>query len=120
MQRSRLLVELSYFFVFFVLLALASACGGPLSEGRSEFDKGHYAAARQALASMDRPGRWGVPERAQYALYRGLTCGALGDLARARAWLHEARALEDAYPGSLPADDEQRLRAAMQSYEVAP
>ncbi len=102
------------------LLAILTACGGPLSHGRAEFDEGHYAAARQTLASMDRPGRWGVPERALYALYRGLSCGALGDVARAREWLYEARALEDAYPGSLQADDDHRLRAALQTYEVAP
>jgi hypothetical protein len=102
------------------LVMILPACGGPLSEGQSEFDKGHYAAAKQALASMDRPGHWGVPERAEYALYRGLTAGALGDVAHARAWLYEARALEDAYPGSLPSEDEERLRAALQTYEVAP
>jgi hypothetical protein len=105
-----------------VLLAPAAltACGGPLSEGRSEFDKGHYAVARHVLTSMDHPGKWGVPERAEYALYRGLSCGALGDVPRARAFLAEARALEDAYPGSLPPEDDHRLRAALQTYEMDP
>jgi hypothetical protein len=104
-----------------VLLALlACACSGPLARGQAEFDKGHYAAARQILTGMDHPGRWEVPERAGYALYRGLTSGALGDVARARVWLREARALEDTYPGSLPADDDHRLRAALLTYEVAP
>jgi hypothetical protein len=103
-----------------VLASLSSACGGRLSEGRSEFDKGHYAAARQVLTAMDHGGQWPVPERAQYALYRGLTCGALGDVGRASVWLREARSLEDAHPGALAADDDARLRAALQSYEVAP
>jgi hypothetical protein len=101
-------------------LLVVCGCGGPLAEGEDQFDKGHYAAAKQALASMDRPGAWGVPERAEYALYRGLTSGALGDVPRAKAWLLEARALEDAYPGSLSTEHEQRLRAALQTYEVAP
>jgi len=87
-----------------LLTTVLSACSGPLSEGRSEFDKGHYAAARHVLTSMDHPGKWGVPERAEYALYRGLSCGAL----------------EDAYPGSLPAEDDHRLRAALQTYEMDP
>jgi len=103
-----------------LLTTVLSACSGPLSEGRSEFDKGHYAAARHVLTSMDHPGKWGVPERAEYALYRGLSCGALGDVAHARAFLAEARALEDAYPGSLPAEDDHRLRAALQTYEMDP
>jgi hypothetical protein len=103
-----------------LLLAALPACGGSLAEGRSEFDEGHYAAARHVLAAMDHPGKWGVPERAGYALYRGLSCGALGDVPRARAFLAEARALEDAYPGSLSPEDDHRLRAALQTYEVAP
>ena len=69
-----------------LLLAL-SACGGPLSEGQSLFENGHYAEAKQRLASMEVPGRrWTVAERARFALYRGLTLGALGDLPRATAW----------------------------------
>jgi hypothetical protein len=103
------------------LLALAVAgCGGPLSDARTEFDRGHYAAARQVLASMERTGVWEVPERAGYALYRGLSCGALGDVPRARVWLAQARALRDAHPGALSPDDEARLRAALQTYEVGP
>ena len=70
--------------------------------------------------ALDHPGRWAVPDRATYALYRGLSSGALGDVARARAFLLEARALEQAYPGSLPAEDDRRLRVALRTYEVAP
>jgi hypothetical protein len=103
------------------VLALAvAACGGPLSDARTEFDRGHYVAARQVLASMERTGVWEVPERAGYALYRGLTCGALGDVPRARVWLDQARTLRDAHPGALSADDEARLHAALQTYGVGP
>ncbi len=104
-----------------LLLALPVAgCGGPLSDARTEFDRGHYPAARQALASMERNGVWEVSERAAYALYRGLTCGALGDVPRARVWLGQARALRDAHPGALSPDDEARLHAALQTFEVGP
>jgi hypothetical protein len=103
-----------------VACAALCACGGPLSDARAEFDRGHYAAARQLLAPLDHPGRWVVSDRATYALYRGLTCGALGDVGRARAWLLEARALEQDHPGSLPAEDDRRLRVALRTYEVGP
>jgi hypothetical protein len=101
-----------------VLLGL-SACGGPLAEGEALFEKGHYAEAKQTLATMDVPGRrWRVPERARFALYRGLTLGALGDLARARVWLREAREIDDGCPGALGRDDARRLEAARDTYEV--
>ena len=102
------------------LLSLGvSACGGPLAQGEALFEKGHYAEAKQTLASMDVPGRrWRVPERARFALYRGLTLGALGDLARAREWLREAKEIEDGWPGALGKDDSRRLEAARDTYEV--
>jgi hypothetical protein len=102
------------------LYLLTSGCGGPLSDARTEFERGHYAAARQLLASMERTGVWAVPERTGYALYRGLTCGALGDVPRARVWLSQARSLRDAHPDALSPDDDSRLRAALQTYEVGP
>ncbi len=98
---------------------LAAGCGGPLSEGQGEFEKGHYAQAAQSLAAIEAGSRaWAPAERAEYALYRGLACGALGDVARARAWLGRAKAREDAHPGSLAPDDARRLRLAIDTYEV--
>lgn len=90
-----------------------------MSEGESLFEKGHYAEAKQTLATIDVPGRrWTVPERARFALYRGLTFGALGDLPRAATWLREARELENAHPGALETEDFLRLSAAVDTYEV--
>ena len=95
------------------------ACGGPLAEGESLFEKGHYAEAKQTLAAMDVPGRrWRVPERARYSLYRGLTYGALGDVPRAAGWLREARELRDQHPDALVRQDALRLDAALDTYEV--
>jgi len=102
-------------------VTLACACGGPLADARSEFDRGHYAAAKQALVDLGRAGRAGpTAERAQYALYCGLTHGALGDVGRARAWLREARSLADANPRALAKGDDERLRTALQTYDVGP
>jgi hypothetical protein len=96
-----------------------AACGGPLAEGEALFEKGHYAEAKQTLAAMDSPGRrWQVAERARYALYRGLTCGALGDAPRATEWLREARDLRDQHHDALGRQDELRLDAALDTYGV--
>lgn len=105
-----------------ILAAGLAACGGPVASARSEFDQGHYAAAKQALVNLGgRPRRvWTVPDRAAYALYCGLTYGALGDVGRASLWLREARGLQDRHPGALEAEDDERLRAALQTYEVGP
>jgi len=102
-------------FLFFCLSSLA-ACGGALAEGRSQFDKGSYPEAKQTFASAEVDSRsWSDAKRAEYALYRGLTLGALGDKAQAGVWLREARAIEDAHPGSLDPQEAQRLHLGLES-----
>ena len=106
--------------VFVCALALAG-CAGPLSGAESEFDQGHYPQAKQDLAALEAQSRlWTDAARAEYALYRGLTYGALGDRARAIVWLGQARAIELARPGSLTADLERRLRAGLVGCQLAP
>jgi hypothetical protein len=102
------------------LLALTlSGCAGPLSEAEGLFDRGQYPAAKQALLELDadRPS-WSPTDRAEYALYRGLTLLALGNDGRARPWLAEAKAAEDASPGTLRYDDLRRLSVALESNPV--
>jgi hypothetical protein len=102
------------------LLALTlSGCAGPLCDAEGLFDKGQYPAAKQALLELDadRPS-WSAADRAEYALYRGLTLLALGDDGEARPWLGEAKAAEDACPGSLRYDDLRRLSVALASNPV--
>jgi hypothetical protein len=104
--------------LFVQALALTACGGGVLSEGEGEFDAGHYPAAKQALGALEAESRtWKAPARAEYALYRGLTFDALGDSARARPWLLEARALDDARPGTLTAENARRLRVALHTLE---
>jgi len=101
-----------------LLLFLASlgACGGALAEGRSQFDRGNYPEAKQTFAAAEAESRsWSDARRAEYALYRGLTLGALGDQGHAGLWLREAKAIEDAHPGSLDPQEAQRLHLGLES-----
>ncbi len=104
-------------------LALAAfvfgACGGPLSAGKSQFEDGRYPEAKRTLASVEAESRtWDEPRRAEYALYRGLTLGALGDRAQAVFWLREAKAIEDSRPAALSREDVERLRLGLQAQDV--
>src|SRR4051812_16521057 len=99
-------------------LCMIVACGGPLSEGKSEFKKGRYAEAHQTFVRLE-PDFRGMDDkkRAEYALYRGLTHGALGDRPAALVWLREAKTIEDLHPGTLSSDDATRLRLGIDSLE---
>jgi hypothetical protein len=95
------------------LVALAG-CAGPLARAEAQFTDGQYPAAKQALAALEsESGSWNDASRAEYALYRGLTLSALGDLSRGAAWLRDAKEAEDARPGSLSPEDARRLAAAL-------
>jgi hypothetical protein len=94
-------------------------CGGALAEGEADFRQAQYPAAKQAFAALEVEMRSGDDAtRAEYALYRGLTFAALGDLSRAVLWLREAKALEDARGGALRAADARRLAVALEANEI--
>jgi hypothetical protein len=89
-------------------------CGGPLAQGRWLFDAGRYPQAKQVFASLEaESASWDGPRFARYALYRGLTLGALGDRDRAARWLARAKAVRDGQPRSLSRDDALRLDLAL-------
>jgi hypothetical protein len=95
-----------------------AGCGGALSEGEAQFAKGRYPEAKQTFAQVEAESRgWSGERKAEYALYRGLTLGALGDRAMAAVWLREAKAIEDANPGSLAPDDARRLQLGLESHD---
>lgn len=99
-------------------LVLLAACGGGLARGESQFDEGRYPEAKQTFAWLEEDSRgWSDARRAEYSLYRGLTLNALGDRAQAGIWLREAKAIEDAHPGSLTREQQQKLKVAMESAE---
>ncbi len=94
-------------------------CGGPLADAEALFKRGQYPATHQALLGLAAASRsWDDAERAEYALYRGLTLMALGDRGRAVLWLQEAKAVEDERPGSLADADARRLAVAIASNEL--
>jgi hypothetical protein len=97
---------------------LLVACGGPLAEGKAEFRAGHYPRAKQIFASLEDQSRgYDEADRAEYALYRGVTLLALGDRAQAGVWLREVKAIEDTRPGTLPREDALRLKTGLESLE---
>jgi len=99
-----------------VMAGWLAGCGGALAEGESQFAKGRYPEAKQTFASIEGDSRrWSDDRRAEYALYRGLTLGALGDRAMAGVWLREAKAIEDTHPGSLSPEDARRLHIGLES-----
>jgi len=98
------------------LVAGGAACGGPVAEGKWLFDAGRYPQAKQELALHEaESASWDGSDQAEYALYRGLTYGALGDWARAERWLATAKAIEDRRPRSLSRADARRLDIALES-----
>ena len=111
-------------FLPFLLWLAASlvACGGALAEGRSQFDKGSYPEAKQTFASAEAESRsWSDAKRAEYALYRGLTLGALGDRAHAGVWLREAKAIEDAgRPGGAATSPRARVEPVERTSSMWP
>ena len=93
-----------------MVLPLAG-CTGPLARAESQFTQGRYPDAKQALMSLEAESRtWPDAQRAEYALYRGLTHAALGDKDQAAVWLREAKAIEETHSGSLSREDDQRLK----------
>jgi neutral trehalase len=100
----------------FVSCMVMAGCGGPLADAQWLFDAGQYPRAKQVLASLEgASAAWDAPRRAEYALYRGLTLGALGDWDRASRWLDRARILEDGQPHTLSRLDALRLELALAS-----
>lgn len=98
----------------YVALLCAAGCGGALSGAKSDFRAGEYGRAREQLEALEPASkRWSERERAEYALYRGLTHHALGDRARAELWLAEAKRIEDVHPHTLSTDDRTRLSLAL-------
>jgi hypothetical protein len=105
--------------IAFGMMVMLVGCGGALSDGKSQFGRGHYPEAEQTLLGVEGASHgWSVSDQATYALYRGLTHAALGDRATATAWLTVARALEERARGSLSEKDERRLAIGIEELEM--
>ncbi len=93
------------------------ACGG-LAAAKSDYKAGRVPEAKERLLALENESRgWGETKRCEYALYRGLVHIELGDRTAAAKWLHEAKKIEEASPGTLSEDDQARLKVALESIE---
>ena len=105
----------------FAIVVFALAACSTLSSAKGDYAGGRYAEAREKFLSVEvESRRWNDRSRAEYALYRGLTHGAMGDRAAASVWLDNAKAIELAHPGTLSKDDKARLGNALESYALDP
>ena len=104
-----------------VLSALVVACNSKLLQAKSAFHAGNYGDARIALTDLEvASASWSPPDRTVFALYRGMTCQAQGDMECARLWLYRAKSAVDAEPNRLDDGDRARLRLALESLGDGP
>jgi hypothetical protein len=114
---------LALFFAAFLLAAIASGCSPSLGSAIGAYEHGRYPEAMEELRAVEWEARPCRPrdganacdsgERAvRFALYRGLTHLALGDLAAARFWLARVDRAVALNPATLSAEDASRLASA--------
>jgi len=104
-------------FRFLGVIALSvalSGCAGSLP--LDAFYDGRYPAAATELRELEREAQsYDPPERARYALYRGLTHLALGDATAADRWLTAAKRSVDRHPDWFDARERGALLSAWRS-----
>ena len=102
-----------------IAVGLLSACAGQLGAGVDAFHNADHARALAAFTDVE-PSQLSVDEYARYALYRGLTHLALGDLSEAQHHLAACKALVDEHRDGLTLDERLRLRQAWLSMGLMP
>jgi hypothetical protein len=96
-----------------LLSALFLGCSSPLTDARSSFDEARYPDAVAEYRALSHQARaFSRPELFQYALYRGLSHLALGDLRPAEHWLLVAKRLSEESPALATAEQQGRLLSA--------
>jgi hypothetical protein len=100
--------------LFAVVGSVSGGCLGVAPDGVRNYDLARYPEALERLRSEERSAStWKVRDRAQYALYRGLTHMALSDNRNAVLWLGRARRAWDEDPTVFSDDERSRLAAAL-------
>src|SRR5262245_9468496 len=91
-----------------LLLGAVAACGGYyVTRGADLYADGRYVEAAEVFERTEYRLVNSSPEqRAQYAVFRGATLLALGDLTQSHRWLAFAYDIERSQPGTL--DERQR------------
>lgn len=98
-----------------MLFALTAGCATHyVTRGVDLYASGHYIEAAEVFERTEpRLSKSTQADCARYGLYRGATLLALGDTARANAWLGYAKAIADARDDSLTAEDRDMLNRAL-------
>lgn len=99
-------------------LVASSGCSSNhyVQRGADLYDQGRYVEADEVFErSEPRVATASLDQRATYAVYRGATFVALGDLQHAQRWLNVASEIEHTRPGTLPADQRAFLDGAWQA-----
>jgi tetratricopeptide (TPR) repeat protein len=88
-----------------IAAAALGACEGYVKRGSALYSDGRYIEAAEVFERTEYRLRESSPkERAEYAVYRGMTLLVLGDFRTAQRWLAYAYEVERHTPGSLRAD----------------
>jgi hypothetical protein len=104
-----------------LLASLLASLGGAscatyhdeLTRGEQAFEASEHERALAIFRALEPDiHRLSVPDRAHYAYLRGMTDYRIGYKADARHWLSVATALDQATPGSLPAEWTKRMNDA--------
>jgi hypothetical protein len=100
-----------------LLASLVLHCGGGLQGAKADFKAGRMPEAKARLLALEpETASWDECRRAEYALYRGLVAGSLGDAPEAKRWLAGAKATTDQRADCLSPDDASRLKLGVDSY----
>jgi hypothetical protein len=98
--------------------ALLVACGSSrfVQRGADLYGEGRYVEADEVFERTEpRIARAPLKQRAAYAVYRGATFLALGDLGHAKRWLLVASDIENARPGTMSRAQRRFLNGAWQA-----
>jgi tetratricopeptide (TPR) repeat protein len=88
-----------------MLVIGSSACSSSVKRGAALYADGQYIEAAEVFERTEHRLNDSAPrQRAEYALYRGLTLLVLGDLRNSHRWLGYAYQVEKYAPGSLGSD----------------
>jgi hypothetical protein len=92
------------------------ACEAPMARGLQAYHDGCYPESVERLMGSEGQMRGAdAPQRARYALYRGLAHLAVGDVELANRWLAEAKALWDWDRSVLDTQDTGRMLSGWQA-----
>lgn len=97
--------------LLFPLLLLA--CTSSFGEGVAHYGRAEYPQALERFVAIEgEVSGWPARDRAEYALYRGLTHFALGNRVLAKEWLGRAKLSYDADPTIFSDADAGKLGSA--------